>query len=63
MDKFLACIGNIPELIGFGEAPVFKIKNIYRYLVLLKGKNLHKLIYPCINLEEMKIDVDPVSFV
>ncbi|WP_456480440.1 primosomal protein N' [Nautilia sp.] len=63
MEKFLRCLGNRSEIVGFGEAPIFKIKNIYRYQVLLKGKNLHKLIYPCVNLSEMKIDVDPVSFV
>ena len=63
MDKFLKCLGNRPEIVGSGEAPIFKIKNIYRYQVLLKGKNLHKLIYPCVNLSDMKIDVDPVSFI
>ena len=63
MEKFLKCIGKSPEIVGFGEAPIFKIKNVYRFQVLLKGKNLHKLIYPCVNLSEMKIDVDPVSFV
>jgi len=63
MDKFLKCLGDVKEVVGYGEAPIFKIKNIYRYHVLLKGKNLHKLIYPCINLEEMKIDVDPVNFI
>ncbi|GAB6073774.1 primosomal protein N' [Nautilia lithotrophica] len=63
MERFLICLGNREEIVGSGEAPIFKIKNIYRYQVLLKGKNLHKLIYPCVNLNEMKIDVDPVSFV
>ncbi len=62
MNKFLQCIGNIPQILGSGEAPIFKIKNVYRYHVLLKGKNLHKLIYPCVNFEEMKIDVDPIHF-
>jgi len=62
MDNFLRCLGNIEEIVGFGEAPIFKIKNIYRYHVVLKGKNLHKLIYPCVN-NDMKIDVDPVSFI
>jgi len=63
MDRFLRCIGNRPEIVGSGEAPIFKIKNIFRYQVLLKGKNLHKIIYPCVNINEMKVDVDPVSFV
>jgi primosomal protein N' (replication factor Y) len=63
MQKFLHCLGDRQEIVGFGESPIFKIKNIYRYQVLLKGKNLHKLIYPCVNLSEMKIDMDPVSFI
>jgi len=63
MNKFLKCLGDRPEVVGSGEAPIFKIKNIYRCQVLLKGENLHKLIYPCVNLSDMKIDVDPVSFV
>jgi len=62
MQKFLDCLGEVKEIVGYGEAPIFKLKNRYRYQVLLKGKNLHKLIAPCIN-KDMKIDVDPVSFI
>ena len=62
MQKFLKCLGNREEIVGYGEAPIFKLKNRYRYQVLLKGKNLQKLIYPCIN-KDMKIDIDPVSFI
>jgi len=62
MQKFLNCLGDIKEIVGFGEAPIFKLKNRYRYQVLLKGKNLHKLISHCID-RDMKIDVDPVSFI
>ena len=62
MQKFLNCIGEKKEIIGFGEAPIFKLKNRYRYQVLLKGKNLQKLIYPCIE-KDVKIDVDPVNFI
>jgi primosomal protein N' (replication factor Y) len=61
MQKFLDCIKAKDEVVGFGEAPIFKINNIYRYQVLLKGKHLHKIVYPCID-EDMKIDVDAVSF-
>ena len=61
MQKFLDCIKVKDEVVGFGEAPIFKINNIYRYQVLLKGKHLHKIVYPCID-EDMKIDVDAVSF-
>ena len=28
MDKFLECLGDVKEIVGFGEAPIFKIKNI-----------------------------------
>jgi primosomal protein N' (replication factor Y) len=63
MEKFLKCLGKCKEIVGSGEAPVFKINNIYRYQVLLKGKNLHKLISPCVDFTEMKVDVDPVSFI
>ncbi|MEO1928478.1 MAG: primosomal protein N' [Nautiliaceae bacterium] len=63
MQKFLKCLGDKEEIVGSGEAPIFKINNIYRYQVLLKGKNLHKLIAPCVDLSKMKVDVDPVSFV
>jgi len=63
MVKFLNCIGNRKELIGFGEAPIFKLQNKYRYYVLLKGKNLHKIIYPCFDYLTAKVDMDPVSFI
>ncbi|QCT94999.1 primosomal protein N' [Caminibacter mediatlanticus TB-2] len=63
MQEFLKCIGKIEELIGYGEAPIFKIKNKYRYYVLFKGKNLHKKIYSCIDLNKAKADMDPVNFI
>jgi len=62
MQKFLNCLGEREEIIGSGEAPIFKLKNKYRYQVLLKGKNLQKLIYPCLD-KDIKIDVDPVNFI
>ena len=62
MKKFLECLGNREEIIGFGEAPIFKLKGKYRYQVLLKGKNLQKLIFSCID-KDMKIDIDPVNFI
>jgi len=62
MQKFLNCLGDVKEIVGYGEASIFKLKNKYRYQVLLKGKNLHKIIAPCIN-KDMKIDVDPVNFI
>ncbi|WP_024790945.1 MULTISPECIES: primosomal protein N' [unclassified Lebetimonas] len=63
LEEFIKCIGEKEELIGFGEAPIFKLKNRYRYFALFKGKNLHKIIYPCIDLAKAKVDMDPVSFI
>ena len=63
MKEFLDCIGEREEILGYGEAPIFKLQNKYRYYVLFKGKNLHKIIYPCIDLSKAKADMDPVSFV
>ena len=62
MKKFLECLGKREEIVGAGEAPIFKLKNRYRYQVLLKGKNLQKLIFPCID-KDIKIDIDPVNFI
>ncbi|WP_457560424.1 primosomal protein N' [Caminibacter sp.] len=63
MEEFLRCLGEREEILGYGEAPIFRLQNRYRYQVLLKGKNLHKIIYPCIDLTKAKVDMDPVSFV
>ncbi len=63
MMKFINCIGEKEELMGYGEAPIFKLQNRYRFQVLFKGKNLHKIIYPCIDLKVAKADMDPVSFI
>ena len=62
MQNFLNCLGDKEEIVGSGEAPVFKLKNKFRYYVLLKGKNLQKLIFPCLN-KDIKTDVDPVNFI
>jgi primosomal protein N' (replication factor Y) len=63
LDYFINCIGKREELIGFGEAPIFKLKSRYRYYALFKGKNLHKIIYPCIDLIKAKVDMDPVNVI
>ncbi|GAX87402.1 primosomal protein N' [Lebetimonas natsushimae] len=62
LDELIKCVGDRPELIGYGEAPIFKLKNRYRYYALFKGKNLHKIIYTCIDLTKAKVDMDPVNF-
>ena len=63
LNEFINCIGKREELIGYGEAPIFKLQNKYRFFALFKGKNLHKLIYPCLDLTKAKVDMDPVSFI
>ena len=63
MQNFINCIGEKEELIGYGEAPIFKINNKYRFFALFKGKNLHKIIYPCVDLRIAKVDMDAVNFV
>jgi primosomal protein N' (replication factor Y) len=63
LDKFILCIGQRKELVGFGEAPIFKLQNRFRYYALFKGKNLHKIIYPCIDLKVAKVDMDVINFV
>lgn len=63
LDEFIKCIGARKELVGYGEAPIFKLKKRYRYYTLFKGKNLHKIIYPCIDLTKAKVDMDPVNFI
>jgi len=63
LEKFVKCIGDRKELIGYSQAPIFKIQNRYRYQALFKGKNLHKIIYPCVDLNVAKVDMDPVSFI
>ncbi len=63
MEKVLKCIGEREEILGYGEAPIFRIQNRYRYQILLKGKNLHRIVYPCIDLSKAKVDMDAVNFI
>jgi len=67
LEQMVTCLGEISELVGYGPAPIFKIKNRYRYQILLKGNHLHRLLYRCINpavsRKELVIDPDPVSFI
>jgi primosomal protein N' (replication factor Y) len=63
LNEFVNCVGKRKELIGFGEAPIFKLQNRYRFFALFKGKNLHKIIYPCLDFTKAKADMDPVSFI
>jgi len=63
MLKFVNCIGDKKELVGYGEAPIFKLFNKYRFQVMFKGKNLHKIIYPCVDLKTAKVDMDAINFI
>ena len=60
MIKVKNCLNEV-EILGFGEAPISKIASKYRYQILLKGKNLHKIIWKC-KTPKTRVDIDPVSF-
>ncbi len=55
---------NLIEIVGYGIAPIEKIANKWRYVILLRSKNskaLHQALlpikdYPC------EIDIDPIDF-
>ena len=52
------------EVVGFGEAPINKIANKFRYQVLLRSssaKALLKVAKSC-KIANVEIDIDPVSF-
>jgi len=67
LQEILKCLGEREEVVGYGPSPIFKLKGVYRYYLLLKGKNLHSLLYPCLNLQtgrkELVVDPDPVTFI
>ena len=62
MIKVKSCLEKEIEILGFGESPINKIANKYRYQILLKGKNFHKIIWKC-KTNKTKVDIDPVNFV
>ena len=62
MMKVYNCLKDKIEILGYGEAPIFKIANKYRYQILIKGKNFHKILWNC-KSDKTKIDMDAVSFV
>jgi primosomal protein N' (replication factor Y) len=52
------------EIIGFGEANIFKIANKYRYYILIRFENINQTI-KAINTAKTEfcdIDMDPISF-
>jgi primosomal protein N' (replication factor Y) len=49
------------EILGFGEAPISKIANRYRYQIVIKGVAIHKQIWRCID-SSVKVDMDALNF-
>jgi primosomal protein N' (replication factor Y) len=62
MIKVYNCLKDKIEILGYGEAPIYKIANKYRYQIVIKGKNFHKILWGC-KTQKTKIDMDVVSFV
>ena len=66
LEKLQECLIDIKdvEVIGFGEAPINKIANKFRFQVLLRSsspKALLELAQKC-KMPNVEIDIDPVSF-
>jgi primosomal protein N' (replication factor Y) len=62
MIKVYNCLKDKLEILGFGEAPIFKISNKYRYNIIIKGKNFHKTLWECKD-KNTKIDTDSINFI
>jgi len=62
MIKVKNCLEGKIEILGFGESPINKIANKYRYQIVLKGNNFHKILWQC-KTDKTKVDVDPVNFI
>ena len=62
MLKVKKCLEQNIEILGFGESPISKIANKYRYQILIKGLNFHKLLWKC-KTKQTKIDVDVINFI
>ncbi len=52
------------EIVGFGEAPIKKIANRYRYTVLLRAKKQSQLLNALYGVDRsgVEIDMEPVDF-
>ena len=61
MLKVKNCLEKRVEILGFGESPIFKIANRYRYQILIKGKDFHKILWSC-KTDKTKIDMDSINF-
>lgn len=62
MEKVYRCLKEKANIIGYGESPIKKISNKYRYQILIKGNNLHLSIRPCL-IEGAKVDMDAVNLI
>jgi primosomal protein N' (replication factor Y) len=54
------------EILSQGPAPVFKLGGYYRYQILLKGRNLHSLLLPCLQptgKRNFAVDVNPTMVI
>ncbi len=61
MMKVKNCLEDKIEILGYGESPITKIANKYRYQILIKGNNFHKTLWEC-KTDKTKIDMDTISF-
>ncbi len=52
------------EIVGYGECAISKIKNKYRYYILLRDKSIKQLLNTAYRLPDKKflIDINPINF-
>lgn len=64
LEKELSKLENL-EIVGFGPCPVLKIKEYFRYYLLLRAKDYKILLYAArlgLSYEGVQSDMDPLSF-
>lgn len=61
MNEVLNCLKqkNL-DIVGFGEAPIKRVSNKFRYQILIKGEKFHSPLYEC-KSKFTKVNIDPVS--
>jgi len=65
MDRVVEKLSKIDiEIVGYGEAPINRVANRYRYNILLRSKKTTTLLKALnyINSNDIEIDIDPVEF-
>lgn len=52
------------EIVGYGEAPILKIANKFRYNILLRSQSINQLLNAVNRIKSplTQIDIDPISF-